>query len=135
MTAIHTFFEARNGAPVSSISIPVVSDGDQVATEYIGPFSGYLDSLQYLKASSGGYTDGVDFTITKESTGETIWTDTNINATEVVRPRVITQHTDGAANTTLVIREPILFVNERIKIVLAQAGATKTGTFVALVRQ
>ena len=134
MTAVNTWTEERYEAENKSISAAVVSDGDQAATEYLGPFTGYLDSITYTKASSGGYTDGVDFTITHEGTGENIWVDTNINASETVRPRVITQHTDGAANTTLVIRERFYFVNERIKIVLAAAGASKTGTFTARIR-
>lgn len=113
----------------SSASVLVLTDGSQAATEYIGPIYGKLDTLVYTKID---FTDGVDFTITNELTGETIWTDTNINVSEAVRPRIITQHTDGAANTTLVIREPYLFSGQRIKIVIAAGGAAKTGRFTAL---
>lgn len=113
----------------SSASVLVLTDGSQAATEYIGPIYGKLDTPVYTKID---FTDGVYFTITNELTGETIWTDTNINASEAVRPRIITQHTDGAANTTLVIREPYLFSGQRIKIVIAAGGAAKTGRFTAL---
>lgn len=130
MAVDQTSSHASDRGGAAKITKVLTTDGSQACTDYLGPFTGKLDSLVYTKID---FTDGVDFTITKESTGETIWTDTNINATEVVRPRVITQHTDGAANTTLVIREPILFVNERIKIVIAAGGATKTGRFTALV--
>lgn len=128
--AVATIFDpADNDRQPCAASVLIETDGSQVATEYIGPLYGKLDTLVYTKVD---FTDGVDFTITNELTGETIWTDTNINASEAVRPRIITQHTDGAANTTLVIREPYFFAGQRIKIVIAAGGAAKFGRFTAL---
>lgn len=112
-------------------SATVVTAADGSATEYIGPLYGLLDTLIYTKTD---YADTVDFTITKESTGEGVWTEANVTASDYTRPRVITQDLVDADSTTLVIREPILFAGERIKIVLAAGGDAKTGKFTALLR-
>ena len=112
-------------------SVTVVVDASGNATEYIGPLYGQLDTLIYTKID---FADGVDFTITKESTGEGVWTESNVNASDLARPRVITQDLVDTDSTTLVIREPILFAGERIKIVIAQGGVSKSGKFTALLR-
>ncbi len=118
-------------------TVVATSDGSQVGTHYTPYISGYIESVQYVKAGSGGYTDGVDFTITADETGENIWTDTNINASEVVRPRAATCTTAGVAAAYASGGEPvndrIALGRDRVKIVLAQAGASKTGTFVVTV--
>jgi hypothetical protein len=131
MAVDQTSYDAPDCGGAAKVSKVLTTIADGSVTGYLGPFTGKLNSLAYIKID---FADGVDFTITKESTGENIWVDTNINATEVVRPRVITQNpADGAANTTLVMREPLLFVNERIKIVIGSGGNVKTGRFTALV--
>ena len=120
-------------------TIVATSDGSQVGTHYSPYVSGYIESIQYIKAGSGSYTDGVDFTITSDVTGENLWTDTNINASEVVRPRAATHTTAGvsavyaAAGTA--VNDRIAIAGDRVKIVLAQAGASKTGTFVITVSE
>lgn len=117
-------------------TVVAVSDADQVGTFYTPYFSGYVESVEYVKAVSGGYTDGVDFTITLDATGENVWTDTNINASEVVRPRAATHTTAGVAALyagTGAVNDRIAAGRDRVKIVLAAAGATKTGTFVITV--
>jgi hypothetical protein len=114
-------------------TVTATSDGSSVGTHYTPYVSGYVESIQYIKADSGGYTDGVDFTITADVTGENIWTDTNINASEVVRPRAATCTTAGVAALyagTGAVNDRIALASDRVKIVLAAAGASKTGTFV-----
>lgn len=110
------------------------SDGDQVGTAYSGWISGYIESIQYVKVD---YTNGVDFTITVESTGEGLWTDTDVDASEVVRPRAATHSTAGVAalyaSGGVAVLDRIAVGRDRVKIVLAQAGANKTGTFVITV--
>lgn len=111
-------------------TVVATSDGSQVGTHYTPYLSGYIESVQYVKDD---YTDGVDFTITAEATGENIWTDTNINASEVVRPRAATHSTAGVAAiyaTDAPVNDRIALGRDRVKIVLAQAGANKSGTFV-----
>lgn len=114
-------------------TVTATSDGSQVGTHYTPYFSGYIESVQYVKADSGGYTDGVDFTITADETGENIWTDTNVNASEIVRPRAPTHSQAGVAavyaSGGTAVNDRIALGRDRVKIVLAQAGASKTGTF------
>lgn len=118
-------------------TVVATSDGSQVGTHYSPYLSGYIESVQYVKDGSNGYTDGVDFTITAEATGESIWVDTNINASEVVRPRAATHTTAGVAalyaGSGEAVNDRIALGRDRVKIVLAQAGASKTGTFVITV--
>lgn len=115
-------------------TVVATSDGSQVGTHYTPYFSGYVESIQYVK---GDYTDGVDFTITAEATGDPIWVDTNINASETVRPRAATHTTAGVASlyagSGTAVNDRIALGRDRVKIVLAQAGANKTGTFVVTV--
>lgn len=117
-------------------TVIATSDGSQVGTHYSPYFSGYIESIQYVKDGTTPYTDGVDFTITAEATGEDIWVDTNINASEVVRPRAATHTTAGVAAlyaASGAVNDRIALGRDRVKIVLAAAGASKTGTFVITV--
>lgn len=117
-------------------TVVATSDGSSVGTHYSPYISGFIESIEYVKDGTTPYTDGVDFTITAEATGENIWTDTNINASEVVRPRAATHTTAGVAAlyaATGAVNNRIALGRDRVKIVLAQAGASKTGTFVITV--
>lgn len=114
--------------------VNALSDGSQVGTFFTGFISGYLESIEYIKDGTTPFTDGVDFTITAEATGETLWTDTNINASEVVRPRAATHSTAGVAALYaaggVAVLDKIALGRDRVKIVLAQAGVAKLGRFV-----
>ncbi len=124
-------------AKTRKFTVVATSDGDQVGTHYTPYLSGYIESVQYVKPGAASYTDGVDFTITADATGESIWVDTNINASEVVRPRAATHSTAGVASLYAGAGEAVLdrigLARDRVKIVLAAAGASKTGTFVITV--
>lgn len=114
-------------------TVAAVSDGSSVGTFYTPWISGYIESVQYVKTD---YADTVDFTITTDVTGEDIWVDTNITASEVVRPRAPTHTTAGVAAlyaASGAVNDRIALGRDRVKIVLAAAGATKTGTFVITV--
>lgn len=114
---------------VRTYSATVTTDGSGNATAYVPIRSGYIESIQYVK---NNYTDGVDFTITAEATGENIWTQTNVNASVTVRPRTATHTTAGVAATydgTRATLDRIALGGDRVKIVLAQGGASHSGTF------
>jgi len=115
-------------------TVTLISDGAQIGTAYSPYISGYIDSIQYVKTD---YTNGVDFTITAEATGETIWTQVDVNAAIVVRPRAATHSTAGVAalyaGGGTAVNDRIALGRDRVKIVIAQAGATKTGAFVITV--
>jgi hypothetical protein len=102
-----------------------LTDGAGAATFYSENFTGRIHSVSYLKVD---YTDGVDFTITLERTGQSIWTDTNINASETVYPLAAANlGTTGAASSLSEV--PIIAANDRVKIIIAQGGAAHTGNF------
>ena len=110
------------------VSITTAADGSQTA--YSPVVTGKLSQIRYVKTD---FADGVDFTITAEATGETLWIDTNINASETVAPRQPTNDTAGAAALYAgggsAVLDKIALANDRVKIVIASGGDTKTGTF------
>ena len=116
--------------------VPAVSDGAGAGTFYTPYLSGFVESIQYVKTD---YTDGVDFTITAEATGETIWTQLDVNAAVIVHPRAATHSTAGVASVYVAAGSAVLdyvaLGRDRIKIVLASAGATKTGSFTVTIRE
>jgi len=109
--------------------VTVTTDSSGAATAYSSePFCGHVLLVRYVKTD---FANGVDFTITTETTAQTIWTDTDINASETVRPRALCQGTDGA-NLTAEYHPPIC-AKERIKVIIAQGGDTTSGTFTFVV--
>lgn len=115
------------------MQIDVTSNGSAAAEEYFPKAIGYLHSIRYIKHGSNPYADTVDFTITNEATGQGIWTQINQTASAVKFPRFLANDLVGAALSALTIAEPVLLNNERIKVVLANAGNAKDGSFEAVV--
>lgn len=119
---------------IRKFTVPVLTDGSQNATVYTPYLSGYIESVEYVKDGVTPFTNGVDFTITAEATGETIWTDTDINASEVVRPRAATHSTAGVAalyaSGGVAVLDRIALGRDRVKIVIGSGGAAKLGSFV-----
>lgn len=114
----------------------VTVDASGAATVYFpsaGKARGLLESIQYEKVD---FADGVDFTFTDEETGESLWTDTNINASEIVRPRAPVMDQAGAARLYAsggtAVADKIAIVS-RIKLVVAAGGVSKSGIFRILV--
>jgi hypothetical protein len=87
---------------------------------------GKIKTIRYVKTD---FTNGVDFTITLAETGETVWTDTNVDATETVAPRQPTRHPLCYIAAGEPVEDDIYIANDRIKIVIAQGGDLKVGTF------
>jgi hypothetical protein len=110
--------------------VTVTTAADGSATAYTPRLSGKLHAIHYVKTD---FADGVDFTITDEATGESLWTDTNINASEVVRPRAPVHDQAGAARLFAAggtaVPDLIAMGNTRIKIVIAAGGNAKIGVF------
>lgn len=115
---------------IQRFTVAVTTDGAGAATAYTPNLSGKVSQIRYVKTD---FTDGVDFTITAEATGETIWAQLNVNASATVAPRQATHDTAGVASVYAAAGEPvedkIALANDRIKIVIASGGASKTGTF------
>ena len=114
---------------VQRLPVTVTTDGDGAATAYSEAVTGKLSQIRYVK---GDFADGVDFTITSEATGETLWAQNDVNASATVAPRQATHTTAGVAAlyaATFAVNDKIGLANDRVKIVIASGGAAKGGTF------
>lgn len=110
-----------NGSGAATGYIP----GTKASTDLTQPtLTGRIKSITYTKTD---YADGIDVTVTVESTGQVVWTGTNVNASVTVYPVAAATLTSGSASTLTEV--PIALANDRLKIVIAQGGDTKTGTF------
>jgi hypothetical protein len=120
---------------IRKFTVPVTTG--TATGEGFSPFlSGYIESIQYVKASEDSFADGVDFTITSDVSGETLWAENDVNASAVRRPRAATHSTAGVAATydgTRAVLERIALGRDRVKVAVAQGGNGKTGTFVVTV--
>jgi hypothetical protein len=119
---------------IRKFSVPATTNGSGAATVYSPYFSGYIQSIQYVKTD---FANGVDFTITADETGEAILSLTDQDTAVVVRPRAATHSTAGVAALYAAdgaaVNDRIALGRDRVKIVVAQGGASKSGTFVITV--
>jgi len=115
-----------------AIAVTTASDGS--ATAYSPYLSGYIQDIQYVKTD---FADGVDFTITAEAYGRTLWAENDVNAAAIRAPRQPTHSTAGVASlyaaAGTAVNERIALSRDRVKVVIASGGATKTGTFIVMV--
>lgn len=115
---------------VQRFTVPVVTAADGSATAYTPMLTGKVSQIRYVKTD---FASGVDFTITAEATGETIWAESDVNADATRAPRQPTHSTVGAASLYAsggaAVNAPIALANDRVKIVIANGGDTKSGTF------
>ena len=111
-----------------AVTIETNAAGD--GTGYTPIVNGAIVSVQYVKDD---FDNGVDFDVTAETTGQVIWDQDNVNASATVCPRQPTHSTLGAAALYAAggaaVLDKICLDNERVKIVVAQGGNTKGGTF------
>lgn len=111
-------------------TVTVTTAADGSATAYSPVITGKLSQIHYVKTD---FAVGVDFTITSEATGETLWTEANVDASTTRAPRQATHGTDGvaalyaAAGTA--VNDKIALAKDRVKIVIANGGNAATGTF------
>lgn len=110
--------------------VTVTTAADGSATAYSGVVTGKISTIRYVKTD---FADGVDFTVTAEATGESIWAENDVNASATRAPRQATHSTAGAAALYAAggaaVNDKITLANDRVKIVIASGGDTKTGTF------
>lgn len=119
---------------IRKYTVAVTTASDGTATAYSPYLSGYIHDIEYVKTD---YADGVDFTITLEGTGRGLWTESNVNAAAIRAPRQPTHSLVGVAQLYAsggtAVNDRVAASRDRVKIVLAQGGATKAGTFVITV--
>lgn len=118
--------------------VTVTTDAGGAATAFSPRLSGEIHQIEYVKdGGANPYANGVDFTITGEATGINLWTQADVNASAVVAPRQATHSQVGVASLYAAggtaVQARIGMANDRVKIVLAQGGATKVGAFHILV--
>jgi hypothetical protein len=115
---------------VQTYGVDVVTAADGSATAYSAQVNGLLSQIRYIKDS---FDNGSTITITSEDTGETLWTEANVNASATRAPRQATHSTAGAAALYAaggVAVNDMIAVSGRIKIVIAAGGNAKAGRFV-----
>lgn len=117
-------------------TIPVTTAADGTATAYSPVLSGKVVSITYIPDGATPYDNTVDFTITVEATGQGLWTQSNLSAGATVAPRQpINDLVGGAALYAaggLAVHDDIIIALDRVKIMLAQGGNAKTGSFVVV---
>ena len=98
------------------------------------PVTGRVISCIYTKTD---FDAGVVFLITGEVTGQIIWTETAVDASETLNPRQPTQDNAGAeslyAAAGLAVEDYIVVANERIKVVISAGGNVKTGSITFII--
>jgi len=112
-----------------TVSITTDSSGD--ATVYTDVIDyGEIKQIRYAKTD---FADGVDFVVSLENTGVIVWDEDDVNTSGTRCPQQATHlNTTGAAalyagGGSAVLR-PVVVAGERIKVVVAAGGDTKTGT-------
>jgi hypothetical protein len=110
--------------------ITITTDGSGNGTGYTPNVTGKVLTIRYVKTD---FADGIDFVATLEATGEAILTATDCNASASFYPRVPVDDEAGAdalfASGGTKLRDAVVAANDRVKIVVAQGGASKSGTF------
>jgi hypothetical protein len=108
--------------------VPITVDSSGDAIVYSPVLNGHLHSIRYLKDD---FADGIDFVVTLETSGETVWSEENVNASATRYPRAATHSTAGVA-ALFAAGEPgvldrIAISQERIKLVVANGGTETSG--------
>lgn len=122
----------------SSRTVIVTTDSGGNSTAFIPsppdpltPLDGEIRAIAY---EANDFLATADFAITTDETGVGVWTQTNVPvADKTVHPIVPASNQAGVALTydgaQPLSGGPPVLANERLKIVIAQGGDTRTGTF------
>lgn len=115
-------------------TVTAAVDGSGDFTGFTPTVNGMIYAIEYVKDD---YANGVDFTVTTETTTQNLWVESDVNAAKTVAPRQPTHSSVGVALVYEAANEPvstlIAATNERVKIVVASGGVSKTGTFHVIV--
>jgi hypothetical protein len=107
--------------------VDITTNGSGAATSYTPEVKGAILSISYVKDSVTSFTDGVDFAITLETTGQNVWSEDNVNATKTVYPVAAAAVPAGTASALTETR--IVAAQDRVKIAITNGGAAKLGRF------
>jgi hypothetical protein len=119
------------------IKVEVTTEVGGAATKLSPKVTGKVHSVHYIPDGTVPFSNTVDFAITVNGTGENVWTQSNITAGAVKYPRAPVHDQAGAALLYAAggpaQADKIGLGNDEFKIVLAQGGDAKKGTFIFLV--
>ena len=108
------------------------TDSAGSVTIFIGPFSGEIVSVEYVKSD---YDNGSTFAVSLETTGQVVWNESNVDASTIRAPRQLSHlNTSGAvaeyaaAGSDVLV--PIVGAGDRLKIAITSGGSEKSGDFV-----
>lgn len=115
------------------VTVAITTDASGDFTGYAGPFDGFIHQFRYVPDGSTPLDTNADLTITGDTTGQTIYSDTNIGTSAFTKaPRQPTHDTAGDAllyaAAGLPVEDRICINGERIKVVVAQGGNATSGT-------
>lgn len=118
------------------IKIKLLTAADGTATAFSDRVSGKVHAIHYQKDGASAFADGVDFVVTAEATGESVWAENNVNAAAARYPRAAT-HTQAGAPALYAaggtpVQDKIGLVLDRLKVVVAQGGNAKKGALIVL---
>lgn len=113
--------------------VDITTDGSGIGEGYTGVVSGQVLAIRHVADGSNPLANTSDVTITGEVSGIAIVTLTNMNGSTTVFPRAATADVAGAAALYAAggtpVNDLIPVAQERVKIAIAQGGASKTGRF------
>lgn len=113
-------------------TVAITTDGSGDATAYTPTGAGFVQAIRYVPDGSTPLDAGADLTITDNVTGLGILTITNIGTVaRDLHVRVYTVDTTGVSALYAAAGQPVLDrlpIAGAIKVVVAQGGATKSGT-------
>jgi hypothetical protein len=108
-------------------ALSLTTDGSGDASEYTGPLNGRLLGLHYVEDDTDAYAGTAELTVTKESTGEVILDGVVLSASISLYPVHGVHDQDGALIGD--VYDFYRLTDDRLLIVIASGGDTKTGQF------
>ena len=113
---------------LTRVSVAVVTDESGAAVAYSPQCNGLVRTVEYVKPTSGGLDAATDIDIIADVSGAVIWTNDDLSASKVIHPLAPAQ--DNTGTDIAGAYAPICLADERIKITVANGGATLSGQFV-----
>lgn len=129
------------------VSVTATTDAiAETATVYLPSDTDLANGAPYLTGklmtlifANTDLTGTTDITVTVEATGEPVYSRADSAADVTVAPRQPTHGVDGIASVYAAgqppqpVRDFIVLALDRIKVEIAQGGASKSGTFTAII--
>lgn len=119
-------------------TVDVTTDAAGNATAFTDAIDGgQLQTIAYQKDGTNPYSGTQTITVTIDKTGESVWSEANLNASAARAPRQATHSVAGAAALYAAggtaVNDKIAISKDRFKIAITGGGNTKTGRFHFLV--